>query len=61
MSIYYVLSYKLHINVIGIISVQHLCVCLGICIHRACLLIAWLNNMGQGLELTNFINNPKGD
>lgn len=49
MSIYYVLSYRVHINVMGIISVQLLCECMDICIHRACLLIAWfyvLSNIG---------------
>lgn len=49
MSIYYTLSYKVHINVRGIRSVQLLCECMDICSHRACLLIAWfyvLSNIG---------------
>lgn len=49
-SIYYVLSYKVHTEVIGIVSVwQLLCERRDLRIHRACLSTAWfylLRDMG---------------
>lgn len=47
MTIYYVLSYEVHINVMGILSVWLLCECMDTAIHRACLLNAWFCVLGN--------------
>lgn len=49
-SIYYVLSYEVHIGCHGDhVGPTPSCECMDVCIHRACLLIAWfyvLSNIG---------------